>query len=92
VQAVGGIENHMHTVVLFSTNATISKLLKDMKGSTSHLVNEQFPEANFKWQGGYGVYPVSPQALQKVIDYVNNQEEHHRNKTTNGYLEGIEQH
>jgi putative transposase len=36
VQAVGGIENHMHTVVLFSTNATISKLVKDMKGSTSH--------------------------------------------------------
>jgi putative transposase len=92
VQAVGGIENHMHTVVLFSPSATISKLVKDMKGSTSHLVNEQFPESNFKWQGGYGVYPVSPQVLEKVNAYVNNQEEHHRDKTTNAYLEAIEIH
>jgi REP element-mobilizing transposase RayT len=92
VQAIGGIENHLHVVVLFSTSRTISKLVKDMKGSSSHLANEVFPDLHFQWQGGYGVYPVSPQALQKVMDYVNNQEEHHKNNTLNVYLEEMEKH
>jgi putative transposase len=89
VQAVGGVEDHVHVVVLFATTIAIADLAKKMKGSTSHLIGTHFPTLNFEWQGGYGVFPVMPNLLTKVIDYVNNQEEHHRENTLHKSLEEI---
>jgi REP element-mobilizing transposase RayT len=79
----------VHVVVQFATTASIAKLVKDMKGASSHLVNHRVPgqEAAFKWQGAYGVFPAEPESLLRVVRYVERQEEHHRNRTTDLRLE-----
>ncbi len=87
VQAVNAVEDHVHVLIQFATTETIGKLVKDMKGSSSHLVNELFPTLDFKWQGGYGIFPVAPSALPKVKAYIENQEMHHRERTLNAALE-----
>jgi putative transposase len=87
VQSINAVEDHIHVLVQFATTETIGKLVKDMKGSSSHLVNELFPTLDFKWQGGYGVFPVAPLALPKVKVYIVNQETHHRERTLNAALE-----
>ena len=87
VQEINAVEDHIHVLVQFSTTATIGKLIKDMKGSSSHLVNQIFPELDFKWQGGYGVFPVAPSALPKVKLYIENQVQHHRERTLDSALE-----
>jgi len=91
VQAIGGIEDHVHVVVRFATTVTIAKLVKDMKGSSSHLVNHEAQasgrEPFFKWQGTYGVFPVGPDGLPRVVRYVERQEEHHRAGSTEPRLE-----
>jgi hypothetical protein len=35
----------------------------------------------FYWQDGYGIFSVNPSEIEKVIEYIGNQEEHHRKYT-----------
>jgi REP element-mobilizing transposase RayT len=76
--ALNGMSDHVHLVVSFPTTITIANLVKQVKGVSSHFVNETLrPEAQFKWQGGYGAFTVSRWDLPKIIKYVKRQKEHH---------------
>jgi hypothetical protein len=35
----------------------------------------------FRWQEGYGAFSYSRSQISNVVNYIENQEEHHRNKT-----------
>ena len=35
----------------------------------------------FYWQNGYGSFSVNPREVDKVVDYIKNQKEHHRTKS-----------
>jgi putative transposase len=78
---IGGIEDHVHVLLRLPATVTIAMLVKQLKGSSSHLVNHEVLPRGFKWQGGYGASSVSRRALPKVRDYVRRQEEHHRDGT-----------
>ncbi len=41
----------------------------------------------FRWQGGYALFTVSEPNLPRLIDYIANQKDHHRNGTTYVALE-----
>ena len=83
VVAIGGIEDHVHLLAGFSTNVTISNLVKQVKGSSSHYVNHSLqPDAFFKWQGSYAAFTVSHQDLTVVATYIQNQAAHHQQQTT----------
>ena len=44
--------------------------------------HETFPEHRlFRWQVKYGAFGVSVSLLDKTIQYIENQEKHHRNTT-----------
>ena len=78
VLALNGTSDHVHLVVSFPTTVTIANLVKHVKGVSSHFVDETLrPEAQFKWQGGYGAFTVSRWDLPKIIRYVKRQKEHH---------------
>jgi REP element-mobilizing transposase RayT len=77
VVALGGVEDHMHALVRLPATQSISSLVKQIKGSSSHLVNHTC-EDYFKWQGGYGAFSVSRRHLASARDYVLHQEERHR--------------
>lgn len=82
VIAVGGIEEHVHLLTSFPPTLTLSDLIKQMKGSSSHLItHEMKPREFFKWQGSYGAFSVSHNAIDKVADYIRNQAVHHRQKS-----------
>ena len=77
--AIGGIEDHIHLLVSLHPNISISQLVKDVKGSSSHLMNHKIaPNEFFKWQGGYGAFSFSKDDLPKIRTYIDNQKEHHR--------------
>ena len=78
VLALNGTSDHAHLVISFPTTVTIANLVKQVKGVSSHFVNETLrPEAKFKWQGRYGAFTVSRWDLPKIIRYVKRQKEHH---------------
>jgi len=77
-----GFEDHVHLVVQMAATVTISDLMKEVKGASSHLVTHTIaPDTFFKWQGGYAIFGAKFDALPALIRYVHNQEEHHRDGT-----------
>lgn len=79
VLALNGMPDHVHLVVRVPTTITIANLMKQVKGVSSHFVNETLqPKTKFKWQGSYGAFTVSRWDLDKVIAYVKRQKEHHQ--------------
>lgn len=88
VIAIGGMEDHVHLLVRTPPTVAPATLAKQVKGSSSHLVNpEHGRRAEFRWQRGYGVFSVSPQHVERIRRYVLNQEEHHRLARTADFLE-----
>jgi putative transposase len=88
VLGIGGTENHIHVLVRLSPAVSVSQLVKQLKGVSSHLMNHEYPGGSpFKWQGGYGVFSVQQSTIRQVQEYIVNQKEHHR---TNELLPALE--
>jgi len=60
----------------------VSKALQLLKGGSSKWIHETFPEQRlFAWQEEYGAFSVSVSQLDKTIEYIKGQPEHHRRMT-----------
>jgi len=76
------IEDHIHILISLSGSQLISKVAQLIKGESSHWVNENsLIERKFEWQDDYIAVSVSESVVNKVRDYIKNQEEHHRKKS-----------
>jgi REP element-mobilizing transposase RayT len=76
--AIGGISDHVHLLLRFTTTITIAQITKEVKGSSSHLVTHVItPEEFFKWQGGYGAFTIRKSEVPIVKAYILNQKQHH---------------
>ncbi len=79
VLAIGGMPDHVHLCVKIPTNLAISRLMNQVKGVSSHFVQDQLPEAMpFQWQEGYGVFSVGTNQVKPIVAYIENQKQHHR--------------
>ena len=72
--------DHVHAVIDLPTNMTIEDVSRILKGGTSYWINNN-SDYKFNWATGYAVFSVSESNLNKLVQYVLNQEEHHRNKS-----------
>jgi len=78
VIAIGGMADHVHLLVRFPTTLTIAALLKEVKGSSSHLVTHEIaPGDFFKWQGAYGAFTINKEGVKAVATYIHRQKQHH---------------
>ncbi|MBV6440220.1 MAG: IS200/IS605 family transposase [Haliscomenobacteraceae bacterium CHB4] len=79
---INGIEDHIHIVTHIHPTVALAFLVKDIKIASSGYIKENglFPDFE-DWQIGYGAFTYSIEAKKNLIEYVKNQEEHHRVKT-----------
>jgi REP element-mobilizing transposase RayT len=76
---INGIPNHIHILIGYRPHQSLSDLLQDIKGSSSKWINEKKLTSNrFAWQEGYGAFSYGHSLLPKVINYIKNQEQHHK--------------
>ena len=81
VYALGGMSDHLHMLLRWRTDATISDLMRTVKARSSVWVHRTFPSAaSFAWQEGYAVFSVSKSAEPDVKSYIENQAEHHKKR------------
>lgn len=82
VRIVNGMPDHIHCLFLMNPQKTIAEIVKQIKGSSSHFINQEniIPE-KFAWQTGYAAFSVSESAVVKVFDYIKNQKQHHQKRT-----------
>ena len=79
---IGGIENHIHIATHIHPSISLASLVKDIKlASSDHIKSlNLFPDFN-GWQNGYGGFTYSFKDKDQLIEYVKNQEEHHKKET-----------
>ena len=76
----GGMPDHVHLLIDLGRESSVSKVLREIKAKSSAWLRQKTGK-KFSWQSGYGVFSVSPTHLQKVVNYIQNQEEYHHRKT-----------
>jgi len=82
VRIINGMPDHVHSLFLLNPQKSIADVIKQVKGSSSHSINEQnLICQKFVWQGGYAAYSVSESQVEKVFQYIRNQKSHHLHKT-----------
>jgi hypothetical protein len=56
-----------------------SKFIQTVKTNSSRWINEKkFLPHKFNWQVGGGIFSVSHRNVPQLINYINNQKEHHK--------------
>ena len=82
VRIINGTSDHVHCLFLLNPTKSIADIIKQVKGSTAHFINEQnIITAKFSWQTGYGSFSVSESVVNKVFEYIKNQKQHHAKKS-----------
>ena len=78
---VGGHRNHIHVLCLLSRKVTQMKLLEEVKKQSSKWIKTKgLQYQKFYWQDDYGIFSVNPSEINKVVNYIKTQEEHHKQR------------
>lgn len=82
---------HVHALIDLPAELSIEEVMHLLKSNSSHWINKnKICKTKFSWERGYAALSVSESALNKVADYIEKQEEHHRIKSfTEEYEEFI---
>jgi len=84
IDTLNCVDDHIHLLISLGTEQTISKIAMLIKGESSFWINKQkLIKQKFEWQDEYIALSVSESAIDKVRQYILNQEEHHKKKTFN---------
>jgi REP element-mobilizing transposase RayT len=91
---INGVSDHIHIVTHIHPSISLASLVKDIKlASTEYIKLELlFPEFS-GWQDGYGAFTYSISAKDNLIEYVKNQEEHHKKRAfREEYIKLLDEH
>ena len=82
IDFISGFTNHCHCLVSLGVDQTMSKVMQLIKGESSFWINEQkVCKTKFGWQEEYYAVSVSESGIDRVRDYIRNQEQHHQKKS-----------
>ncbi len=80
--AINGTADHLHVFCIVSREISVADFMRIVKSKSSKWLNETFPfKPKFQWQDGYGSFSVSKTSENKIIEYIKNQEAHHKQKS-----------
>ncbi|MCO6498325.1 MAG: IS200/IS605 family transposase [Chitinophagaceae bacterium] len=82
LMVINGMPDHIHLLVGMKPDCNLSDLVRDIKSNSSRWINERKKVmGKFEWQTGYGAFSVGNSQVTSVVNYILNQEEHHKKKT-----------
>lgn len=82
IDFINGYSDHCHCLVSLGVDQTIQKVMQLIKGESSFWMNNQkILLDKFEWQDEYFAVSVSESILERVRNYIKNQEQHHSKQT-----------
>lgn len=79
---INSMPDHIHIFTGMRPDQSISSLIKIVKAESSKWIkDQQLCKSAFAWQGGFGAFSYSKSHVHNVINYIKNQEEHHKKET-----------
>lgn len=88
--AVGVTADHVHLAVVIPPPHSLSDVIRQLKGASSHAVNSKSGTGSFAWQREYAALTFSDRGLADVVAYVSNQKQRHAEDQLISGLERIE--
>lgn len=80
--AINGMPDHIHLLIGMKPSCCLSDLIREIKKSSNEFINKRkFSKYKFQWQEGYGAFSYSHLDFSNVIQYINNQKEHHKKRS-----------
>jgi len=78
---INAMPNHVHLLFNLSPRVALADMVKNLKSKSSQWMSKSGLHPIFKgWGKGYFSASVSPQNRINVINYIKNQQEHHKDK------------
>ena len=76
---INGVEDHVHILTAVHPTVALADLVKAIKTGSAKWIKEHnvFPQFGH-WQEGYGAFTHSVREKDVLIEYIKNQEVHHR--------------
>ncbi len=91
LHGIGGIEDHIHIAITIPPAESVSDIIGKLKGSSTYFLNKELQVTeSFAWQDGFGVLSFAERDLPSVLQYIQNQKEHHTANKLNEAMEQIE--
>jgi putative transposase len=79
---INAVEDHVHILTSLHPSVAFADFVKDIKVATSVWIKEKGLFPGFQsWQEGYGGFTASHADKDRLIEYIKNQQEHHRVKS-----------
>lgn len=80
--SINNVPDHLHMLIGFGTTLSIADFIEEVKSISSKFINEKgWIQGKFEWQRGYGVFSYSRSQINPVIQYIQQQQEHHKRKS-----------
>lgn len=80
VYRINGMADHVHILAYFPANQALSEIVRVIKQETSKSIGDFIPHWE-GWQEGYGCFTCSFREKDSVIQYIINQQTHHKNES-----------
>jgi putative transposase len=79
IDFIGGYSEHVHCLISLGNDQSISKVIQLIKGESSFWINKnKMTKYKFEWQDDYYGVSVNMNGLNRVRNYIKNQEIHHQ--------------
>lgn len=76
---INNVTDHIHIFIGMRPDQSISSLVQLVKAESTNWINDnKLSKKSFYWQEGFGAFSYSKSDVQRVINYIMNQKEHHK--------------
>src|SRR5258708_6296019 len=76
---INGVDDHLHILTSLHPTFSLSDFVKEIKTGSARWIKENAVFSKFSnWQEGYGAFTCSQHEIAGLIQYINEQGQHHR--------------
>ena len=76
---INSVADHMHLLCKIKPSVAVSDFVNKIKSNSCRWIRGKFElPYGFQWQNGFSSFSVSESAVEHVIRYIENQQEHHK--------------
>jgi REP element-mobilizing transposase RayT len=90
IDFINGYLDHVHCLISLNSDQNIADVMNLIKGESSHWINKNgLTEEKFAWQNDYYAASISKSHVERVRNYIRNQEIHHSGQTLDDEIEEL---
>ncbi|MBM4103223.1 MAG: IS200/IS605 family transposase [Planctomycetes bacterium] len=79
ILVINSVSDHIHLLAKIKPALAVSDFVGKLKANSSRWLKERFDlPLGYQWQNGFSSFTVSESSVNRVRQYIENQQEHHK--------------